>query len=390
MIVGLCREAKHYALPALVHAGASAVRPSLAARASALHDDVRSRIPVVSDVHINQGWSGGFRVNGRMQRAGTATVTAAAIEEFLSDTLAPHQTARLAGPEKAAISAFSDSLPVAEGGFGRIRIKVTEARNGFVLAIRLLSDVPPLFDELYLPDNIPSWLRLGGGLILFSGDTGSGKTTALGSCVRMVMEGPEEQRILTFEDPIEYIFDGPAISQYEVGVHVPSYGEGVGGVKQGDADLVIVQEFRDASTIQAGLQAAEQGNLVLGTIHAKSPPMVPDRIIAEFPPGKKDVIRAQLAGSLIGIVGMDLIPTRTSGIRRAACEVMDFNRRSQLRSHILSGKSAADLRNDMLLDWKASGCCTKEQSLKKLVAERVVEREVARSRANPMYLSDLD
>jgi twitching motility protein PilT len=297
--------------------------------------------------------------------------------------------ARLMGDDCAADGAFTDPVSLEEGGFGRIRIRASKARNGLVLAIRFLCDYPPLFDELYLPRHIGDWMRQQGGLILFSGLTGSGKTTALGSCVRLALENDMKARILTFEDPIEYIFDHKLVSQYEIGVNTPTYIEGLRGVMRGDADIVVVQEFRDGPAIEAGLHAAEQGNLVLGTIHAASPTMVPDRIVAEFPPGKKDVIRAQLAGTLLGIVGLDLVRTKLGTSRRAAFEVMDFNQRPQMRNQILNGHPASQLRNEMTAGGLSSGCITKEQSLSTLVREGVITRDSAYKHSSPLYHEEI-
>ena len=123
------------------------------------------------------------------------------------------------------------------------------------------------------------------GLILVSGVTGSGKTTTLAMLInKLNLAGG--CRIITIEEPIEYLFPRvptSIVTQREVGVDVGSFADGLKyGLRQ-DPDVILVGEIRDRDTAQIALSAAETGHLVLSTLHTRDAKGAISRFVDLFP-----------------------------------------------------------------------------------------------------------
>jgi len=109
-------------------------------------------------------------------------------------------------------------------------------------------------------------IRLPWGLMVFSGPTGSGKTTNLYACINEIT-GPDV-KTLSIEDPIEFYL--PWVNQ--VGID-PSAGvtfsSALKAVFRSDPDIVVVGEIRDAETLQGAHQLALTGHLVFTQLHTR-------------------------------------------------------------------------------------------------------------------------
>ncbi len=126
-------------------------------------------------------------------------------------------------------------------------------------------------DDLGLPSKILSnyktSLKNPEGIILFTGPTGSGKTTTLYAGLRFLSDS--SQNILTVEDPIEYTLNG--IGQTQVNPKTGyTFAKGLRAILRQDPDIVMVGEMRDVETAQIGIQASLTGHLVLSTVHTNS------------------------------------------------------------------------------------------------------------------------
>ena len=233
--------------------------------------------PEATDIHAEEGGLCFVRERGRLIRE-----TAGDLLPWLLSRLPPERREELA--ERGACDG-SFSL-----GSMRCRLHVYRAAGKISAAVRLLPSLAELPDD---PDE--TWFEelagLTSGLILVTGPTGSGKTTALARLVRAISEKP--LHIITIEDPAEYIFAGGSalIHQREAGRDTASFSSGVREALREDPDVIVIGEMRDEETIAAALTAAETGHLVLATMHDAS-------AAGAAPPEKEKETRALLASVL--------------------------------------------------------------------------------------------
>ncbi|WP_318393023.1 type IV pilus twitching motility protein PilT [Enterobacter sp.] len=196
----------------------------------------------------------------------------------------------------------------------RLRASAFMHHHGASLALRLLPTRCPQLDALGVPAAIDEILARENGLILVTGATGSGKSTTLAAIVDALnhrMHG----HILTLEDPIEYVHEGAQclIQQREIGLHCPSFADGLRAALREDPDVILLGELRDSETIRLALTAAETGHLVLATLHTRGAAQAIERLVDTFPAQEKDPVRSQLAGSLQAVLAQKLEPDKQGG-----------------------------------------------------------------------------
>src|SRR5437764_3224604 len=182
------------------------------------------------------------------------------------------------------------------------------------MVCRRLRTGGPSFDEAGLPDSVKTLADENRGLVLVTGPTGSGKTTTLAAMIEHV-NSTRPVHIVTIEDPIEILFHDKqaSINQREVGEDTPSFLDAMRSAMRQDPDVILIGEMRDAETVQAALQAAETGHLVLSTLHTLDATETVNRVVDFFPPHQQQQARLTLAGSLRGIVSQRLVPGTTGG-----------------------------------------------------------------------------
>ncbi len=204
----------------------------------------------------------------------------------------------------------------------RFRVSVLRSKGHFGLVLRQIPYKMFGLRDIGLPDKIRELLYRPRGLILVTGPTGSGKSTTLASMVNYINEN-REGHIITIEDPIEYYHEHKrcVVTQREVHVDVPSFSEAIRRALRQDPDIILVGEMRDLETIEAAISAAETGHLVFGTLHTNSAAKTVDRIVDAFPANMKDMIRTQLASSLVAVISQVLCK-KIGGGRVAAYEIM--------------------------------------------------------------------
>src|SRR5258708_37952820 len=154
----------------------------------------------------------------------------------------------------------------------RFRVNMGRAQGELFASLRPLPDSPPAPSEVGLTSQtIKLVTSLREGLILISGPTGSGKTTTI-ACLVEAINQSHQHKIVTIEDPVEFVFSGKQseIIQREVGVDVESYSTGLREALRQNPDVIVVGEIRNAETAMVALQAAETGHLIIGSMHARS------------------------------------------------------------------------------------------------------------------------
>src|SRR5215210_1258400 len=209
----------------------------------------------------------------------------------------------------------------------RFRVNGFRQRGATSFAFRVIPKTIPSFESLGLPPGVERLAAERRGLVLVTGETGSGKTTTLAAMVNY-MNRTRKQHIVTIEDPIETLHDDVdcIVNQREVGVDTNSFHEALRRALRQDPDVILIGELRDADTAQTALHAAESGHLVLSTMHTIDASETVGRMVEFFPGVKQQLVRSVLAGVLRGVVSQRLLPKVDSG-RIAAVEVMVNNAR---------------------------------------------------------------
>jgi twitching motility protein PilT len=219
------------------------------------------------------------------------------------------------------------------------------------------------------------------GLVLITGMTGAGKTTTLAMIINMLNE-EGGYRVITIEDPIEYIFPSTGrsiISQREVGRDVSSFADGLKyGLRQ-DPDVILVGEIRDHDTAQMALSAAETGHLVFSTLHTRDAKNAISRFADLFPQTMQAEVRGQLSLSLRAIIAQHLLPNAHGGKRVLALEIM-FNN-TPMVSAIRFGK--LDSIDTNITTGRADGMLSLDESVRRLLVAGQIELETA-----ARYVSD--
>lgn len=164
----------------------------------------------------------------------------------------------------------------------RLRVNISSADDMPIFTLRIIKNTLPKFAELGVPDIVRRMTYQPQGLILVTGKTNSGKTTTLNALINEINE-TQNKKILTLEKPIEYkhTCKKSIIVQKEVGKggDVTSFRDGVKNSLREDCDILVIGEIRDKETMEAAIDMAESGHLVIGTLHTKSCAETIDRMI---------------------------------------------------------------------------------------------------------------
>ena len=281
-----------------------------------------------SDIHLVSGLTPRYRVDGSIREMGSVPLTPQQCEEMVRE---------LTGGEFAKIRVVGEAdLALTIAGI-RCRLNLFRQQGAWSAAIRLLNDHIPELSELGLPKVVAEFPAYSQGLVLITGETGSGKSTTLAAVLNQINKN-EYKHILTLEDPIEYVYtpDRCVINQREIGRDTMSFAAGLRAALREDPDVILVGEMRDLETIETALTAAETGHLVFGTVHTNSAADSIDRVVDVFPAERQQQIRLQLSMSLKAVLSQQLLPKEGGG-RVLACEVMKTD--GAIRNLIREGKT---------------------------------------------------
>ncbi|MGE5296004.1 MAG: type IV pilus twitching motility protein PilT [Solirubrobacterales bacterium] len=271
----------------------------------------------VSDLHIKVGAPPAYRIDGDLVKLKGPSVTPDIAKQLIFPLLKEHSIKKLQAEHSVDCSYRIGAL--------QFRINIFRENDGLAAAIRALAlDVPPI-EKIGFANNV--WediLNLSSGLVLLTGITGAGKSTTIASLIGRISE-KEACRILTVEDPIEYILPQKysIISQREVGRDVKSFHDGLKEMMREDPDVIFVGEMRDAETIAMTLMAAETGHLVFSTLHTRDVTGSITRILDYFPEGRQAEVRNQLSLGLAYVVSQKLVPRKNGQGRVVAMEILN-------------------------------------------------------------------
>jgi twitching motility protein PilT len=284
-----------------------------------------------SDLHITVGNPPIIRVNGKLKKIPGPVLSADDSQALLYSILTDEQRAAVEQRRELDLSyTWGTSAPAGSVVVEyttpervRARVNVFMDMSGVGGAFRIIAAKIRALEELPAPDSVAELTRCPTGLVLVTGPTGCGKSTTLASMIDLI-DHERQDRIITIEDPIEYIFKGQncLISQREIGAHSRSFADALRACLREDPNVIFVGEMRDLETIQLALTAAETGHLVLSTLHTNSVAQTVDRVIDVFPADQHDYVRQIFANVIRGIVSQTLLPRKDQRGRVAAMEVL--------------------------------------------------------------------
>jgi twitching motility protein PilT len=259
-----------------------------------------------TDMHITPRFPPTLRVDNMFQPSQGRELSPPEVEKLLYSILSVKERAHFEEHN-------SVDLGYQVEGLGRFRINVFRQLYGMSAAIRLVRGAVGSLDDLKLPSDLMWITNQETGLVLFTGPTGSGKSTTMAALIEQ-MNRSRQLHILTLEQPIEYLFENRKclIQQREVGTHTASFEHGLRDALRENPDVIMVGELRDYETVQMALSASETGHLILATMHAATSNNAISRLIDVFPDSLKDGARAMIADVLTGVVNMRLL-THVSG-----------------------------------------------------------------------------
>ncbi len=225
---------------------------------------------------------------------------------------------------------FGDRVTPKDGRFGfqwqgrSIDVRVAagpQAQDGEKLTLRLLDRASLKgFDELFrrheevshhLSKLLSPEIKGGGGLILLSGPTGSGKTTTLYACVQQIDR--RRKHVLTIEDPIEYELRYATQWQVRPGMKGGEFSDLIRAAMRHDPDYIVIGEMRDSDTVETSLRAAESGHTVISTIHADTALQTFERLRSLMPATRERASTYTLAQQVGAILNQRLVRTLCQG-----------------------------------------------------------------------------
>lgn len=269
-----------------------------------------------SDLHLIVGVPPTLRIEGALFPIPDEPVLhPESVERAIQTVLSPEQKERFTVNKELDFSlSFSERA--------RFRINAYYQKGTPAIAFRLIPITVPPIDSLGLPGIVHNFATLRQGLVLVTGPTGHGKTTALASILEEINQTRPEH-IITIEDPIEFVFTPKKsiISQREMRSDTHSWEIALRSVLREDPNVVLVGEMRDAETMAAALTVAETGHLVFATLHTNSAAQTVDRVVDVFPEEQQGQVRLQLSQVLQAVFSMRLV-SGSDGRRVVAYEVM--------------------------------------------------------------------
>src|SRR4029453_8571386 len=268
-----------------------------------------------SDLHITTNTPPQVRVHGHLQRLEGADLTPAETKQLAYSVLTDAQKKRF---EEQLELDFSFGIK----GLARFRCNIFNQRGAVGAVYRLIPEKIRSFQELNLPPVLATLAERPRGLVLVTGQTGSGKSTTLAAMIDKI-NNERRDHILTIEDPIEFVHQhkGCLVNQREVDADTQTLPNALRAALREDPEYVLLGKMCDLETVESALRIAETGHLTFGTLHTNSASQTINRIIDIFPSSQQSQVRTQLSLVLEGIVCQALLP-KVGGSRVVSLEIM--------------------------------------------------------------------
>jgi len=328
-----------------------------------------------SDIHIRSGHQIMMRLDGRIRQVkGSPQMSDEMIERLIFPLMSKYYLNKFQEENQVDLSLSDNSA-------NRVRVNMFRQMGQLAVVMRVIENNIPTPDELGLPQQVRTIAKMRQGLVIFSGATGSGKSTSMASLINEINRD-RYQHILTIEDPVEYIFTEArcVISQRQVGIDVPDFALAMKAALREDPDVILMGEMRDPETIEIALTAAETGHLVFSTLHAPNSADAITRMVSSFSGEEQSTIRSKLAHNLRAIVTQRLLPKKEGGGRTVACEVLSVT--PLARELIEAPQRIKEIKDLIKGGDKVDGMLHFDQHLEQLVKEEVISDEIALTNAS--------
>ncbi len=330
-----------------------------------------------SDLHLKVGSYPVIRVHGNLQ---PLTELKRLMQE---DTIAMAFSIMSGRQKQKFKDNYEIDIAYSVPGMGRFRCNIFQQRGTVGLVLRVIPIKINTFTELMLPPVLKTICEERRGLILCTGTTGSGKSTALAAMIDYI-NSTRTEHVMTIEDPIEFLHRDKKslINQREVEVDTKSFAQALRSALRQDPDVILVGEMRDYETIETALTAAETGHLVLSTLHTLDATETVNRIISVFPPHQQKQIRIQLASVLKAVISLRLLPRMDGQGRVPAAEIMRVT--PYIRDCIENKEKTKFIREAISQGTSQYGMQTFDQSIFVLYQKELISLDEALRRAtNP-------
>ena len=269
-----------------------------------------------SDLHLKVGRPPTLRVDGHMVSLDMPALKQEDLRSLAEQIMAPKNIKEFSEQKE---SDFALAVP----GIGRFRVNAYQQRGTIAYALRTVPFQAKTVSELNLPEVCERISLMPRGLILVTGITGSGKSTALASMLHYINQN-RHANIITIEDPIEFLHRDikSSINQREVGTDTNSFAQALRRVLRQDPDIILVGEIRDIDTLDTALKAAETGHLVFSTLHTTDATQTINRILSFYPPHQQTEVRYMLSTALRAIISLRLVRRADKKGRVPAAEIL--------------------------------------------------------------------
>ena len=269
-----------------------------------------------SDLHLKVGRPPTIRVSGDLEPLGQDALKPEDLKALAEQIMTPRQVKEFAEHKEAD---FAIGVP----GIGRFRTNVYQQRGTLAFVFRAIPYEIKTIPELSLPPVLEKIALKPRGLVLVTGVTGSGKSTALSALINQINQH-RRCNIITVEDPIEFLHRDATsnISQREVGSDTISFGSALRHVLRQDPDVILIGEIRDLETLDTAMKAADTGHLVFSTLHTPDSTQTINRILSFYPPHQHAEVRVMLSTALAAVISLRLVPRSDGKGRVPACEIL--------------------------------------------------------------------
>jgi twitching motility protein PilT len=269
-----------------------------------------------SDLHLKVGRPPTLRLHGELTPLDLAALRPEDLKLLAEQLMTPRQVKEFTDNKECD---FAIGVP----GIGRFRCNVYQQRGSLCYAMRAIPYQARTLQELNLPKVLGEIALRPRGLVLVTGITGSGKSTALAAMIQHLNEH-RHANVITIEDPIEFLHRdiNCHINQREVGTDTATFAQALRRVLRQDPDVILIGEIRDLETLDTALKAADTGHLVFSTLHTTDATQTINRVLSFYPPHQQSEVRFSLASALQAVVSLRLVPRADKPGRIPACEVL--------------------------------------------------------------------
>lgn len=257
----------------------------------------------------------------------------------------------------------------------RFRVNIFTQKGYFTTVLRKLETEVPSIENMQFPKAFGKMASELNGLILFTGATGTGKTTSLAALLNRINQ-ERSVHVVTLEDPIEYVHEQlqATFNQRELGNDFSSFPVGMRAALRQAPKVILVGEMRDRDTMEIGLTAAETGHLVLSTLHTIDAGQTINRILGMFEQEEQPQIRNRLVDTIRWIVSQRLLP-RVGGGRVAAMEILRTSLR--VKDLIINGESEDKTYYNIISEGSALDMRTFDQHILELYSRGMITEKSA-------------